>query len=134
MIELSDGGTILNFNPSEFKCKCGKCGLGIEDMDEEFLHDLDWARDEACTPFKINSSIRCADHNKKVGGKANSSHLRGLAVDLACTSDAQRWKMVRGLMKEGFNRIGIAETYIHVDKDLSKNDDRLWVYPARKGR
>ena len=35
-------------------------------------------------PLRINSGYRSPTHNKKVGGVANSQHLRALAADIAC--------------------------------------------------
>jgi hypothetical protein len=31
-------------------------------------------------------------------------------------------------MEAGFNRIGIAPTFIHVDNDPSKPEDVIWLY------
>ena len=51
-------------------------------MDKNFLQKLDRARDVAGVPFIITSAYRCEQHNKNVGGKPNSAHLRGYAVDI----------------------------------------------------
>ena len=51
-------------------------------MDADFLAKLDEARELANIPFTINSAYRSPEQNARVGGKPNSSHLRGLAVDI----------------------------------------------------
>ena len=57
----------------------------LDKMDKEFLFKLDRAREVAQIPFKINSAWRSAEENKDAGGKPNSSHLKGLAVDISVT-------------------------------------------------
>jgi len=99
-----------------------------EKMSKDFLKLLDKARSKANTPFKINSGYRTPSHNSKVGGKSNSSHLVGKAADIHCTNSATRSKIIEALIKVGFNRIGIAKTFIHVDNDEDKNPNRIWVY------
>ncbi len=127
MIELPDGTTIMNFSKREFDCNCG-CGGGIEEMDLDFLAGLDYARDEAVIPFVLNSAYRCKAYNKLVGGKPTSSHLEGWAVDIAVSSDAQRYKIVSGLISAGITRRGYGKTFIHADSDPKKNPKRIWVY------
>lgn len=97
-------------------------------MNDEFMEMLDEARDIAGIPFRINSGFRTPKHNKKVGGSANSSHLRGRAADIACTNSAQRFRIVAALIAAGFNRVGIAETFIHVDNDSVKTPGVAWLY------
>lgn len=97
-------------------------------MDAEFLQMLDAARELYGKPMAINSGFRTEAHNQKVGGTANSSHLKGLAVDIKCTLSADRWAMVDSLMKAGFNRLGIAKTFIHVDLDKDKAPFLIWTY------
>ena len=99
-----------------------------ENMDKAFLKMLDKARKIADTPFIINSGYRTDSHNNYVGGKSNSSHLKGMAADIRCTDDAQRSKIIQSLIEVGFNRIGVAKTFIHVDNDPQKNANRIWVY------
>ena len=97
-------------------------------MNHEFMQRLQCAREAAGIPFKINSGFRTIAHNKREGGIANSPHLGGYAADIACSNDAERWVIVAALMDAGFNRIGIAKGFIHVDSDPSKNANRVWVY------
>lgn len=99
-----------------------------EKMSSDFLKKLDKARKIADTPFIINSGYRTDSHNNYVGGKPNSSHLKGMAADIRCTDDAQRAKIIQSLIEVGFNRIGVAKTFIHVDNDPQKNANRIWVY------
>jgi uncharacterized protein YcbK (DUF882 family) len=116
------------FDPAEFECGCGLCGLGYHHMDEGLLKRIDNARHAAAVPFTITSAVRCDHHNELVGGSDTSSHLSGLAVDIAATNSANRMKIIYGLMAAGFNRIGIAGDFIHVDVDHSKSSGVMWLY------
>tara|TARA_R100001443_G_scaffold88007_1_gene94515 strand:- start:1018 stop:1368 length:351 start_codon:yes stop_codon:yes gene_type:complete len=96
-------------------------------MKTDFLEMLDFAREEAEIPFKITSGFRTEEHNKKVGGVENSSHLKGCAADISCTSSSQRSIIIRSLINVGFTRLGIANSFIHVDNDADK-PDAIWLY------
>lgn len=100
----------------------------LDKMDKEFLFKLDRAREVAQIPFKINSAYRTPEHNAKIGGKPNSSHLKGLAVDISVTNSRQRFIVLKALIEVGFNRIGVAKTFIHVDDDKDKSPEVVWVY------
>ena len=97
-------------------------------MDENFLTKLDAARLLADIPFKINSGYRTPKPNKKVKGEPNSSHLKGLACDISATNSKARFKIVEALILVGFHRIGISDTMIHVDDDVSKVSEVIWLY------
>lgn len=97
-------------------------------MNQEFLLKLDRAREVAQIPFKINSAYRTPEHNAKIGGKPNSSHLKGLAVDISVTDSRSRFIVLKALIEAGFHRIGVAKTFIHVDDDKSKSPEVVWVY------
>ena len=97
-------------------------------MDKDFLSKLDDAREFANIPFKINSAYRTEEHNKSIGGSPNSSHLKGLAVDISAKDSRTRFKVLEALINVGFNRIGVASTFIHVDDDKDKSSDVIWVY------
>lgn len=106
---------------------------GAANMDNNFLSMLDSARGIAGIPFKISSGFRSRNYNQSLserGYKAspNSSHLKGKAADIVCSTSAERWIIVKALQEAGFNRIGIAKTFIHIDNDDSKTKDVIWTY------
>jgi len=112
------------FKKVEFACShCGK-----NNMDAQFLHMIDEARNVAGIPFKVNSGFRCKEHNKAVGGKEHSSHLKGMAADISCTNSRDRMRIVNACLMVGFRRIGIAKTFIHIDNDLNKGSQVMWLY------
>jgi len=118
--------TMKYFKLSEFDSP-DVVGSG-EAMDMEFLSKLDQARSLCDIPFRITSGYRTEDHNRKVKGVLGSSHTKGLAADIACTNSAARHIIVSALLKVGLNRIGIADTFIHVDRDPSKVANVIWTY------
>ena len=97
-------------------------------MDEDFLYSLDHARELAGIPFVITSAYRTPEKNKEVGGSENSSHLKGLAVDIRVRSSSERYTILNALICVGFNRIGIGENFIHVDQDPEKVSNVIWTY------
>jgi len=99
-----------------------------KNMDVDFLAKLDEAREFAGIPFIINSAYRSPEHNAKIGGKPNSSHLRGLAVDIKANDSRTRFTVLNALISVGFNRIGIADTFIHVDLSKDKSQQVIWTY------
>ena len=115
-----------NFKTNEFDSP-DEIGSGNL-MDKRFLEMLDNAREIAGVSFRITSGYRSKAHNKKVGGVPQSSHRLGKACDIACTSSRHRFKIVNALIEAGFNRIGIADTFIHVDLDFDKTQNVIWTY------
>ena len=100
----------------------------IEDnMDEEFLQRLDQARAFADIPFIINSAYRSPNHPLSIKNPS-SSHIKGLAVDIKATDNVTRFKIIDALLFVGFKRIGIADTFIHVDMDYDKRQEIIWNY------
>lgn len=121
---------LKNFKLSEFDCPSEE-GSAV-DMQPTFLEMLDRARDISGIPYKITSGIRRPERNMAIGGKPNSSHLRGYAADIAATDSRSRFLILQGLLEAGFNRIGIAGdgkgNFIHVDNDPDKPDRVLFLY------
>ena len=106
---------------------------GATNMDREFLSMLDDARGIAGIPFKISSGYRTSEYNKSLtarGYKASpdSSHIKGKAADIVCQTSKERWTIIKSLQDVGFNRIGIAKTFIHIDNDDSKTRNVIWTY------
>lgn len=96
-------------------------------MNKDFLFVLDEAREFAGIPFVINSAYRSPDHPLSIKNPS-SSHIKGLAVDIKATDSVTRFKIVKALIEVGFTRIGIADTFIHVDLDFDKTQNVIWTY------
>jgi len=100
----------------------------IEDnMNVDFLAKLDEAREYANIPFIINSAYRSPDHSLSIKNPT-SSHIKGLAVDISVKDSRTRSLVLDALRAVGFNRIGISDTFIHVDSDLDKSQNVTWLY------
>lgn len=112
------------FKPNEFNCAC----CGQNKMLPSFNERLDKARGYAGIPFSLNSAYRCLKHNRKIHSKDTSSHLKGVAADISATTSLQRYIIISALLRAGFNRIGIAKTFIHVDSDKEKHSNVIWIY------
>jgi len=97
-------------------------------MDPKLLEMIDEAREIYGKPIRVTSGYRTEAHNRKVGGVKSSSHLKGLAIDVACVKSDDRFEMLTALLKVGFNRIGVASTFIHVDIDKDKSQNVIWTY------
>ena len=100
----------------------------IEDnMNKDFLAKLDEAREYANIPFIINSAYRSPEHPESIKNPS-SSHIKGLAVDISVKDSRTRFLILDALLVVGFNRIGISNTFIHVDLDLDKSKSVIWTY------
>jgi len=89
----------------------------INDMDPELMEMLDIARHFAGIPIIINSAYRDLGWELQSGRDGKSSHTKGVAVDIAVESPRNRFLILNGLMKAGFTRLGISESFIHADID-----------------
>tara|TARA_R100001443_G_scaffold76768_1_gene84150 strand:+ start:1050 stop:1418 length:369 start_codon:yes stop_codon:yes gene_type:complete len=119
------------FNYTEFDSP-DELGSG-KNMSPKILEMLDIAREKYDKPIKITSGYRTQAYNENLkarGYKAskNSSHLKGLAVDIHCNNSKDRFELVDILLDVGFNRIGIANTFIHADIDEDKPTHLIWTY------
>ena len=74
-----------NFSRYEFECQCG-CGFAAADV--TLLEALEDARAHFKKTYtnrkviiSVTSGNRCHKHNRKVGGAADSHHVKGMAAD-----------------------------------------------------
>jgi len=100
----------------------------IEDnMNVDFLAKLDEAREYANIPFIINSAYRSPEHPLSIKNPS-SSHIKGLAVDISAKDSIDRFLILDALLAVGFSRIGVSDTFIHVDSDIDKAQNVVWTY------
>ena len=123
--------TLKYFKLSEFNCPF----LQDQKMNYTFLEKLDYARGLAEIPFKITSGFRTEAYQDdltrrgyKTAKKGTSPHLKGLAADISVKDSRQRYIVINSLLLAGFTRIGIADTFIHVDLDTEKSQNVIWTY------
>jgi uncharacterized protein YcbK (DUF882 family) len=112
------------FKPEEFQCRCCKSGY----VNGRLLSMLNQAREIMAVPIVLTSAFRCEKHNKDVGGKPNSAHLTGEAVDIKVPDGAYRYALIKALFRCGFGRIGIADDFVHVDVSVTLPAPRIWTY------
>lgn len=98
-------------------------------MHEPFMIQANVARAYAKTPFIVNSGYRCKVHNEAIGGVKNSSHVRGVAMDIKCKDIWVAFRIIKGLILAGFERIflyvkevdgKLVPNHIHFDDDTKK--------------
>lgn len=115
-----------HFTPAELACRCGGRGCrGAYWHNAEFLDALEALRQEMRRPLKINSGHRCAIWNAVVGGVPKSEH-RQIAVDIAFQKHDRR-ELVEAAERLGFTGIGIAKTFLHLDR---RETPARWIYPG----
>lgn len=78
-------------------------------------------------PFQVNCAFRSVSWDRKKGRSGQSSHCKGLAMDIACVNHNLRRKYVAALLELGCKRIGIAKSFIHFDVDPDKLPS-MWLY------
>lgn len=107
------GDISVNFDRSEFECKCGDCGL--DTVDAQLLSALQELRDLCGKPITINSAFRCINHNNAIGGNKNSYHLQGKAADITISgmTPTQAAKLAEKTGK--IKGIGVYNTFTHID-------------------
>ncbi|KWT91837.1 D-Ala-D-Ala carboxypeptidase family metallohydrolase [Candidatus Magnetominusculus xianensis] len=109
----------------DFTCRCG-CGLN--NISAALVATLDKIRESAGIALKITSGCRCKTHNKAIGGKSDSAHLKGLATDISIASSHERYLVSKAAIDAGVERLGIGTTLVHLDIDKDKPQKVAWLY------
>ena len=114
-----------NFSKEEFECShCSK-----EQMDPEFLADLQELREELGHPIVISSGYRCPEYNNEISSTGfDGPHTTGKAADILISYDTARTALepiVYLFPGIGVNQRGApGRRFIHVDS----LGHRLWTY------
>ena len=99
------------FTKAEFDCK----HTGKNEMQPEFMAKLQLLREKYGKPMIITSGYRHWTHPVEARkGHTTGEHTRGTCCDIACTSGADRYQIVRLALQLSFPRIGIAKNFIHL--------------------
>ena len=114
-----------HFTKEEFDCQCG-CGNGDIVISEKLVWELECVRVHYGKPMRITSGIRCLSHNRNIGSRDTSSHIKCLAADVGCVNMDDRHKMLSIFLKY-FKRVGVHKEFIHVDVDNEKPNG-VFVY------
>jgi hypothetical protein len=112
------------FEDGVIECRCG-CGFIVKRPALEAR--LYVAQLHAGFPFKINSWCRCFNHNVAVGGKDDSEHRTGEAVDITAENSGERFRILKGLLLAGFKRVGVYNGYFHAGIKASKSQEVVWL-------
>ncbi len=108
-MKLLEWSSLKNFRIDEFR--------EPDNMSRAFLEKLDRARSRAGREFRITSDYR----------RGAGSHSEGVAVDISVKDSRERFEIVRALIREGFERIGVYDRHIHVDDSKRLDTQVLWI-------
>lgn len=114
------------FSENDFKNCIPSCS--IVDMDANLLTMLDNLRENVGFPIIINCAYRSREWDLSKGRSGNGAHTKGLGVDIRCSDSSKRFKIIVAAIELGFKRIGIADTFIHLDIDDSLPQGVIWGY------
>lgn len=113
-----------HFSVPELACRCdGRFCSGEYWHDAEFLDALEMLRARMDRPLRVTSGHRCAQWNAAVGGAPRSMH-KTIAVDISL-SGHDRFLLLAGAEALGFTGIGLANTFIHLDR---REAPARWYY------
>ena len=99
------------FAVAEFNCQY----TGNNEMKPEFLEKLDQLRHVCAFPFVITSGYRDPSHPIEAAKEIPGRHAQGIAADISVSNGIERATIIRNAIDLGFNGIGVAKGFIHVD-------------------
>jgi hypothetical protein len=119
-----------HFSDREFFCPCADSTCAGKRPPHPALPlKLEVIRQLYGRPVIVNSGVRCAPHNARVGGVAGSEHETGEGADLMTSSSTERMELIRAAVLAGIRRIGVGKTFVHIGVSRSHPQDVIWLYP-----
>lgn len=109
-------------DPDLFYCS----HTGREGINPRFVHRLDELREVCGFPFIITSGYRHETHPVEARKNEPGTHTLGIAADIAVRGGANRRQVVWHALNQGFNGIGVARTFVHVD--IRDDVPVIWTY------
>lgn len=105
---------------------------GEENISPGFANILSNSATQLGTNFGINSGARSKDHNRKVGGVDDSSHVKGEAVDIdmAGMGNEESANLVRTLRANGALRFSTYSdtNHLHVDMNTMNGENGWFMH------
>lgn len=106
-----------HFKVKEFKCKDGSDKVII---DVDFVkNELEKIRNTFNKPVCINSAYRTPEYNNKVGGAANSYHMKGQAFDIVVNGETPE-TIAKVAYNVGCGGVIRYNTFVHVDSRVAR--------------
>lgn len=114
---------------SKLKDRIPVCPHGSrESINQMLVFALERLERELGYKLYYNSGYRCEECNAAAGGKPNSAHLLGRAVDIRVANSAERYHLMLCALRLNFTRIGIGPNFVHLDVDLDLPQHVVWLY------
>jgi uncharacterized protein YcbK (DUF882 family) len=121
-----------NFSLSEFNSKDGTAAdqLVIKNL-TILAEQLEVLREYLGKPIRVTSGYRSKEHNAKIGGSKNSTHVNGMAADIKVANsrplevyNAIEKLIADGKMKQG--GLGLYRSWVHYDIYFNGKTPRRW--------
>ena len=110
------------FKKEEFACQ----ETGENEISSQLVSKLDELREACDFPFHITSGYRSPSHTIEKAKIKPGTHAQGIAADIHADNGIERRKIVEEALKLGFNGIGVAKTFVHVD--IRTTGPVMWTY------
>src|SRR5690242_10311706 len=110
----SMGNLGAHFSREEFVCHC----CGEFRLDDHLLAALEALRERVGEAVLVLSGYRCPEHNRRVGGAANSQHVLGKAADVRVPGLTlqQMYELAESVPAFAQGGIGVYDRgFLHVD-------------------
>jgi uncharacterized protein YcbK (DUF882 family) len=123
------------FTTDEFKCPCD-CGFGTKEhhIDKKLIEMLNLLRITYGQPLVVTSGARCEEYNRSIGGVVDSAHTPHhtlktcRAADILVRSGLERHFLVKYALEIGFQRIGNALNFVHLDTARDLPSPTMFTY------
>lgn len=100
----------------------------VSDLNPVFVERLILLQKYIGFQLTITSAYRSRDYERSKGRKGTSSHCRRIAVDVSAKDSHTRFKVVVGAALANIPRIGVGETFVHLDIDETKPHPIIFTY------
>jgi zinc D-Ala-D-Ala carboxypeptidase len=117
-----------HFSIPELSCRCGgRFCQGRYWHDPLTLTGLEAMRSRLRRPIVVNSAHRCPQWNARVGGAPLSKHKK-VAIDISLFGH-DRFLALDAAKAAGFSGLGLAQSFLHVDR---RERPAQWYYKGSR--